>query len=271
MKLTQAAIPFLTLLVPAFGQMRENTDPRLTCGARAGDRRWERSCEMRETRLPSTQRLEVLAQPNGGVSIRGWNRAEILVRARVETQAATEAEAKTLASQVNVQAGAGRVTAAGPTPEGHKDRWWSVTYEVFVPHRIDLKATSVNGGVDIADVEGDITYATVNGGVTLARLAGNVRGETKNGGVNVEMSGDRWQGAGLDAQTVNGGVNVQLPTNYSAKIMASTVNGGVHSDFPGQGDSSRRPRHAEFNVGAGGAPIRIVTQNGGVNIRKKAI
>jgi DUF4097 and DUF4098 domain-containing protein YvlB len=275
MKLTPAtmrfAVPFLALLIPAFGQFQENTEAKLACDSRSGDRRHERSCEVRETRLPVTQRLEVLAAPNGGVSIRGWNRQEIWVRARVEAQAPSEGEAKALAGQVHVQSGAGRVSANGP--ERLRDAWWSVSYEVFVPHRIDLKASSVNGGVNISDVEGDIAYSTVNGGVNLSRLAGNVRGETKNGGVNVEMAGDRWQGAGLDAQTHNGGVNLQLPVNYSARIMASTVNGGLRTEFPVtlSGDLERRPKNLEFNVGSGGAPIRIVTHNGGVNIKKKAI
>lgn len=48
-----------------------------------------------------------------------------------------------------------------------------MSYEVFVPHRIDLKVTSANGGIDIQDVEGDIAYSTANGGVNLTRLAGN--------------------------------------------------------------------------------------------------
>lgn len=270
--MVRCTVPFLALLIPAFGQFQENTESKLSCEQRWKNRRNEGSCEIRESRLPATQSLEVLASPNGGVSILGWNRQEILVRARVDAQAPTEGEAKVLAGQVRIQAGAGRVTATGPDRGQLKDAWWSVTYEVFVPHRIDLKASSVNGGVNLQDVEGNITYATVNGGVNLTRLAGNVRGETTNGGVNVDMAGDRWRGVGLDAQTVNGGVNLQLPMNYSAKIVTSTVNGGVRTEFPFalSGDLHRQ-KNLEFNVGSGGAPIRIITRNGGVSIRKKAI
>ncbi|MBY0507842.1 MAG: DUF4097 domain-containing protein [Bryobacteraceae bacterium] len=251
MKLTPLVVPLLTLMIPAFGQMRENTEPKLSCQGWQSSK-YERFCEVREQKLPAMQRLDVSASPNGGVTVRGWNRQEILVRAKVEAAAPTEAQAKTLASQVQVQAGAGRVAVAGPTNLNYNDSWWTVTYEVFVPHRIDLKATSVNGGV------------------TLSRLAGNVRGETKNGGVNVEMAGDRWQGTGLDAQTVNGGVSLHVPLNYSARIVASTHNGGIRSEFP-MGSDLRQQRNVEFNLGSGGAPIRIATRNGGVSIKKKAI
>ena len=155
MNFTHLIVPLLVLMIPAFGQLRENIEPL------------ERFCEIREQKLPVTQRLEVLASPNGGVSVRGWNRQEILVRARVETLAPSEGEAKTLASQVRIQAGAGRVSATGPEGRNYKEFVWSVSYEVFAPHRIDLKASSVNGGVSISDVEGDISYSTVNGGVNV--------------------------------------------------------------------------------------------------------
>lgn len=284
MKLTPVmkcyAVPFLTLLIPAFGQWRENTQPKLTCEEKWRDSQSERSCEVREQRLPAMQRLEVQASPNGGVTVRGWNRQEILVRARVEATATSMADAKALAAQVQIQAGAGRLTAAGPERNNHKNAgyknaWWSVSYEVFVPHRIDLQATSNNGGITIEDVEGDIGYSTHNGGVNLARLAGNVHGETNNGGINVEMAGNRWRGAGLEAKTVNGGVNLYLPLDYSAKIQASTNNGGLRSEFPFAQSSGNGDRHSrkdlEFTVGQGGAPIRIATHNGGVSIKKKAI
>jgi len=63
-----------------------------------------------------------------------------------------------------------------------------------------------------------------------------------------------------------------LPMNYSAKIVTSTVNGGVRTEFPValSGDLHRQ-KNLEFNVGSGGPPIRIITRNGGVSIRKKAI
>jgi len=266
MNFTRPIVPLLVLMIPAFGQMRENTDPQLSCNSGwKGDS--ERFCEVRESRVPATQRLEVAASPNGGVTVRGWNRPEILVRARVEANAPTAAEAKTLVSQVNIQTGAGRVDAAGPAR--NRQSWWGVSYEVFVPHRIDLKVTSANGAINIQDLEGDIAYATANGGVNLTRLAGNVHGETKNGGVTVEMAGDRWQGAGLDAQTVNGGVSLHLPINYSARILASTQHGGFKTEFPVSGDM--QSKNLEFNVGSGGAPIRIATRNGGVSIRRKMI
>ena len=62
MKLTLTIIPFLALLIPTFGQMRENTSPELGCNANWKNGKQERVCEMREQKVPATQRLEVGAR-----------------------------------------------------------------------------------------------------------------------------------------------------------------------------------------------------------------
>lgn len=263
----------LALALPVFGQFQNNTEAKLSCENQknhGGDRQ-ERSCEMRESRLPVTQRLDIDSAPNGGVSVRGWDKNEIFVRARVEASAESEAEAKSIAQQVQVQTAGGRIRATGPDTQ--RRRWWSVSYEVFVPHRIDLTVETVNGGVNASDVEGRLEFRTVNGGLNLTRIAGDVKGRTTNGGVNVDLEGPSWRGVGLDAETTNGGVNLRVPANYSARVSSRTMNGSMNTDFPVtfQGEIGGRNKNIDFNIGGGGAPIRVTTQNGGVNIRKKSI
>jgi DUF4097 and DUF4098 domain-containing protein YvlB len=269
MKLLPLALSFLTL--PVFGQFRENTTPELACDSNA---RWGKgygnSCDMRETRLPVTQRLDIEAGPNGGVSVRGWNRQEVWVRARVEGHAKDgDAAAKELAGKVTLDMSAGRIAARGPESRGDKN--WSVSFEVFVPHRMDLSAKSVNGGMSLSDVEGQLRLNTVNGGVSLARVAGDVHGRTSNGGVSVDLEGKRWQGAGLDLATTNGGVTIALPADYSADLRVSTTNGGVSSDFgtPMRDETGLRRKEYERVLGNGGPPVRVVTTNGGVRVKRK--
>jgi DUF4097 and DUF4098 domain-containing protein YvlB len=95
-----------------------------------------------------------------------------------------------------------------------------------------------------------------------------VHGGTTNGSVGVELSGDRWNGQGLDLRTTNGSVRLTLPSNYSAHLTTGTVNGGMNIDFPItlQG---RINREISTDIGQGGAPIRVVTTNGGVSVRKR--
>lgn len=223
-------------------------------------------CEINETTLAALPRLSVDGGVNGGMTVKGWQKNEILVRARVQTSAESDGRARDVARQVIVHTGGGRVMADGPRNERQES--WSVSYEVFVPPKIDLTLKAHNGGIRIADVSGQMEFETTNGGVSLQRLAGNVQGHTTNGGLTVELAGSRWEGSQLDTSTTNGGVSMWVPANYSARLETGTVNGHIHVNFPvmvrGQID-----RHLSIDLGSGGPLVRAVTTNGGVSIKRK--
>jgi len=244
-------------------------DRGLTCDDNwFGNDRLQSHCEIKEQTLPATGgTISVDGRTNGGVSVKGWERREILVRARVQTAARTEAEARDLAGQIRIETGGAQIRAEGPS--NSRDLQWSVSYEVFVPQQSDLSLKAHNGGISIADVRGRIEFEALNGGVALKRLAGNVRGHTTNGGVTVDLTGDRWDGEGLDVRTTNGGVTVAVPENYSARLETSTVNGGLKVGFPitVQG---RIEKDLSIDLGSGGAPVRVSTTNGGVSINRKS-
>ena len=261
------------LMLPAFGQFRENTTPELTCSMnQRGRQEYAQICDMREMRVPVTQRLDIDPGANGSISVKGWNRPEVWVRARLDAGAkAGETAARDLAAQVRIETTGGRIAASGPQRD--QAAWWGVTFEIFAPHKIDLAASTKNGCVSFSDMEGRITFTTVNGGVTLARLAGDVSGRTTNGGVSVDLDGNRWNGVGLDVATSNGGVTLAVPAAYSADLQTGTTNGGFTSDFGGVTDRQQNNRGArkqlELILGNGGAPVRVKTVNGGVRIRRK--
>lgn len=217
--------------------------------------------------------IAVDGKKNGGVSVKGWERREILVRAKIQSWADTKGEAEAIGNQVRVETAGANIYAEGPTNGG--DQWWSVSYEVFVPTNSNLSLKAHNGGVSIANVRGQIEFETTNGGVSLKNLAGNVRGNTKNGGVNVELEGNRWDGEGLDVTTTNGGVKLVMPENYSAHLETGTVNGGLNHDIPNvdqpvSANKWERKKEMSVNLGYGGAPIKVRTTNGGVSIKRKA-
>jgi len=260
------ALALFTCGSPLLAQLRDNSEKTMTCenGSRNGDR--ARHCEIREQTLASMGRLNVDPGQNGGVSIKGWLRGDVLVRSRVEASGDTEAAAATLASHVSVDTAGGQVRATGP--ESLDNSSWSVSYEIFVPQNSDLTLKAHNGGIAISDVRGQLQFSTQNGGVSLKRIAGDVSGSTVNGGVSVELTGAIWEGRQLDVSTQNGGVSMKVPSYYSAHLQAETVNGGFSSDFPMAMDGNRRPKKVDMNVGSGGPLIHIATQNGGLSVKK---
>ena len=252
--------------VPLSAQLQDNRDKQLTC-ANSYDSDRARHCEIREQALPSIGRLSIDAARNGGATVKGWLRGDVLVRARIEASGETEAAAGITASRVMIDGSGGQVRSTGPESDGNSG--WSVSYEIFVPQVTDLTLKSNNGGITISDVRGQIHFEANNGGVHLKRVMGDVSGSTVNGGIQVEMAGTVWDGRQMELSTHNGGVTVAMPAQFSAHIQAETGMGGIQSDFPlPQLEANARPRKLDFNVGGGGAPIHITTGNGGIRLKR---
>lgn len=225
-------------------------------------------CEVREYTVPAAgATMTVDASPNGGISVDGASRGDILVRARVVGTAATDEEARAIAARVQIVATADRVTADGPRNLGRREGW-HVSYRLDVPIRTPLSLQTTNGGIAIDNVNSRVEFRTVNGGVKLSRMGGDVAGRTTNGGVNVDLEGATWEGAGLDVQTSNGGVHLSIPAQYSAHLETGTTNGSLKIDFPVtvQGTIGRS---FSTDLGGGGPTLRVNTSNGGVKITRK--
>jgi hypothetical protein len=246
----------------------KSKDGSLTC---RDDHRWYNdrlagNCEIREQTLAmSGGTIAIDGRQNGGVSVKGWDQSQVLVRARVQTGAPTEAEAAELARQIRIETSGAKIFASGP--ESRRDYHWDVSYEVFVPRRADVSIETRNGGIAIAEVNGRIDFTALNGGVVLKRVGGTVRGSTTNGGLVIELAGDRWDGDSLDVSTTNGGVIMSIPENYSAHLQTGTVNGNISVDFPVtvQGQITKA---LALNLGSGGPMVKAMTTNGGVRVKR---
>jgi hypothetical protein len=229
--------------------------------------------DLREMTVASTGSIRVDAGKNGGVTVKGEDRSDVLVRACVQAWGATEEAARAAASAVKIGTGS-EIKADGPS--SGSDQQWSVSYQILVPRATNTNLKAHNGGISLSNVEGNAEFETLNGGINVSALAGNVKGRTVNGGVNVSLAGNSWQGSGLDLQTTNGGVKISMPATYAATVETGTVNGGYRSDIPAlnvttenlKGDEHYRSRakRVQTALNGGGAPIKVMTTNGGVMI-----
>jgi len=229
-------------------------------------RGWRRDltgvCEIREITLPSGGPLAVDSGTNGGIRVVGSDRSDVLVRARVHAWGDDEEAAREIASRVEILTD-GAIRSEGP-PNGRRASW-AVSYEILTPRSTDLALEASNGGITIEHVRGDVEFETTNGGVRLDDIGGNVRGSTTNGGLTIALTGDTWEGEGLDVHATNGGIRMRVPESYSARLEAGTVNGGVRIDFPAT-VQDRRGRDVSTTLGEGGPLLKVRTVNGGVRI-----
>jgi hypothetical protein len=111
-----AALALLSLGVaaPTAAQERERTPEEWLrrCREWSDDDDRVRHCEVRDLTIPRPSgRLSVDGRLNGGIAVRGWERNEILVRAKIQTWAESEAEARRLAAAIRIRSDGGRVSA----------------------------------------------------------------------------------------------------------------------------------------------------------------
>jgi DUF4097 and DUF4098 domain-containing protein YvlB len=226
----------------------------------------ERVCELRTTTIKLGGQHLGAKSENGGIEVKGEDRSDVVIEARVQAWAGSASEAKNILSKVTISTSGDSIRDDGP--HFHMgNSGYGVNYRLRVPRRLAVNLKSENGGIDIAHLDGDIRFDTTNGGVGLDDLAGDVHGSTVNGGLDISLTGNSWRGKGLDAETTNGGVNLKIPSHYSAHLETSTVNGGISVNFPItlQGEIKNR---LSTNLGSGGATIHAETVNGGVEINR---
>lgn len=228
----------------------------------------ENVCQLRTTTIHlSGQHLGVSSE-NGGIQVIGENRTDVAIEAQVKAWASSASEANDILRQVQIDTSGDKIRDHGPRFH-FGNRGYGINYKIHVPRKLSVDLDSTNGGIDIAHLEGRLRFNTTNGGVKLDDLAGDVQGQTTNGGVHVTLSGDRWNGAGLRAETTNGGVTVAVPEHYSAHLEAGTTNGGLHVDFPITVQGSIQ-NHLNTDLGNGGPTIHVETTNGGISINKSS-
>lgn len=224
----------------------------------------ERHCEVREISLDSRSDLSVDGRVNGGISIKSWDKNEILITAKISVFTRSSDRAKEIASDVTISTNS---TIEADIPRLDRREGVSVNYRIYVPDQIDLDLVAYNGGISIQNVDGDLDFETLNGGIRLSNLSGKVSGETTNGGIKVELTGNEWLGEKLDVKTTNGGIVFYIPEDYNAELETGTINGSMDFDFPIT-VSGRFNKRLNVSLGDGGNLVRAITVNGGVKIKQ---
>ncbi|TGE25043.1 hypothetical protein E5K00_07555 [Hymenobacter aquaticus] len=269
MKTFSAALLLALTTLPALAQ----TAPTFTSACTEGNtytspNSTRRYCEIRELTMPApgARKLTIDGRANGGITVKGWDGADVRVRAKVSTWAKTDAEAAQLAKKLTISSAGNTLRAQGPE---QNDQGWAVSYEVFVPRKTALALTTVNGGISLSNLDSEVQFEAVNGGVSLSNVSGRVKGQTVNGGLNIRLAGTKWEGQGLDVTTTNGGITWDLPKNYSARLYTSTMMGSIKADNLTVTKSGFMHKEIAANLGQGGASLKAVTTNGGIKVNQE--
>jgi hypothetical protein len=270
-----AALAVAALTLPVAPLHAQESDAEWLNDCR-NDHDWNRDsrvrhCEIREVGLKGAVRggpLTVDPGMNGGVDVEGWDRDSVAVTARIQVNARSEDDAAAIAREIRIDASGRMIRAVGPEPTGRRQAW-SVSFVVMVPRRTDLSVATENGPLSVTDVTGRMDLSTQNGPLSLTGVAGDVHAHAQNGPLAVRLTGNRWEGTGLDAETKNGPAVLRIPDDYNAKLDFGTVNGPMDVGFPITVTiNGRITDRISTTLGQGGPPVRVVTTNGPMSVRR---
>jgi DUF4097 and DUF4098 domain-containing protein YvlB len=149
--------------------------------------------------------------------------------------------------------------------------------------RATVRARSSNGSVDISDVVGDIEITTSNakvcccgtkgrlvarssnGKIELEEHCGSIDASTSNGLIRASMEAMGEEGVQL--ATSNGRIVLDLPEKVDAEVDIRVDNGVIRNDRPLCKATRERSGQLRGRLGQGGAPIKLRTSNGSINLR----
>jgi hypothetical protein len=143
-----------------------------------------------------------------------------------------------------------------------------VHYVVKVPAALEVRFSTVNGGIELTGLKGRVNAETTNGGIKAHDVAGAIDASTTNGGIEVELT--QVAESGVKLGCTNGGIELTLPADARATISARITNGGINTEglkIETIGESTRR--RLEGRINGGGPKIDLEGTNGGIRIASR--
>ncbi|HEX6216908.1 MAG TPA: hypothetical protein VFZ38_18860 [Vicinamibacterales bacterium] len=228
--------------------------------------------------VPAGGRFELI-NVNGRVTAESTDGKEVIVEGRRTAKGRSDEIAKENLAKMEIREEVGgstvRVESRPPRMSGfggHEIEWI-----VKVPKGLTVDLRTVNGGVRMNGLSGEIHAKTTNGGIKgVGLVVDSVEASVVNGGIDMQFAAPLDSTDTVELTTVNGGVTIELPSESKATIAARAVNGGVRvSDelkATQEEESHEFERRRRFNgtMNGGGARVNVSVTNGGVRISRAA-
>ena len=219
-----------------------------------------------------------LINVNGRITAESTDGKDVVVEGKRTAKGRTDEAAKELLAKLEIREEVGgptvRVESRPPRTSGfggHEIEW-----TVKVPKGLTVDLRTINGGVRLDGLSGEIHAKTTNGGVKGQNIIPEIiEASSVNGGIEFEFGAPLDSTDSVEISTVNGGASLQMPSESKATITARAVNGGVRvNDLDikqdEEGHESERKRRLNGTLNGGGAKVSISTTNGGIRISRNS-
>lgn len=221
----------------------------------------------RSYKLASGGRLELI-NVNGRITAEASDGNTVELRAERTAKAPSDEAARDLLAKIEMREEVGDTKVRIEVrPPRMRSSGLELKWTLKVPKGVAVDLRTVNGGVKMIGLQGDVRARSTNGGITGTGLvATNIDAAVTNGGVEIELANSPSSGS-IELDSVNGGLTLTLPTDSKADISARCVNGGISVtglEVQLQGEQSKRRLEGKLN--GGGMRVQMETVNGGVRL-----
>jgi len=210
--------------------------------------------------LAASGRVEIV-NINGPITVTAGPAGTVEVHAAVSAKALTEAGAKEMLSKGSIQETSEptHVRVETISPRGVHGSY-EVQYDVSVPPDAQTEISITNGPLKADGLSSRLKATTVNGRVELTHMAGAIDAVVANGSLVAQL--DRVT-ADVRLELANGRLSLDLPASSKAQLSARVVNGGLQiSGLPVEAPTGRRVRNIEAALNGGGPAIDLRVTNG---------
>jgi DUF4097 and DUF4098 domain-containing protein YvlB len=225
--------------------------------------------------------LRVQAESNGGLYVQGWDQDSYSVTLCKAAEAGSDAQS--ILSRIQLSLNNNDLRVSGP----HSSDRWSAHLIINAPkgsaldlqvnngpmtlYHVDgnLKVRAQNGPVTVTGCTGQLDLSSHNGPVTLEENGGQQNVHSENGPLTVSLSGQSWNGSGLEAHTTNGPVTLRVPEGFKSGVILESDG---YSPFRcsasvcSEGRKTWDDDHKRVEFGSGPTTVRVTTVNGPVSV-----
>lgn len=233
--------------------------------------------------------LTLIAAPEGSITIEGWSRSEVEIRAEIQMRADTEADLDRLAAVngflLDEDLNHLRVLTTGTHdrafmkanaknfPKKLLGLPWKIDYRIRVPMSVDLDINAGRGPISLKSVEGNVRVSSPQSETNLEFAGGTVSTTIAAGKVTLKVLGRSWHGVGADIKVAAGDIVLELPAGFSGDLNADILRTGeIEIAYEGL-EAREKPgitkQHLKGRMGSGGGFLSLTVGDGRIYIKKQ--
>jgi hypothetical protein len=233
--------------------------------------------------------LTLIGAPEGSITIEGWSRSEVEVRAEIQMRADTEADLDQLAAVngflLDEDPNHLRVLTTGTHDrafmKAHAKNFprkllglpWQANYRIRVPMAIDLDINAGRGAISLKNVDGNIRVSSPQSESNLELAGGTVSTTIAVGRVTLKVLGRSWHGVGADIKVAAGDIVLELPAGFSGDLDADILRlGEIELAYEGM-EAREKPgitkQHIKGRFGFGGGILQLTVGDGRIFIKRQ--